>query len=165
MSKPFAIITLLAAFSAVSLEAQVIAPKSERDELLSGMRQVLANTEGEGMDFSAVQSPFHEREEPKDSVVSEQANTAPSNIPVVLGDADALRLIGQRFKPLGSLVIGDRGILQLSNGETIAEGETFNAQIQGTRYPVVIEEVTRDKYRLRLGSATLEKSFLLRNAE
>ena len=165
MSKHLFITVCLAALTAVSLGAQVIAPPSERDELLSGMRQVLSNTEGEGMDFSAVQSPFHERTEANEPAAAKQAQSSDSPTPVILSDDAALRLIGQRFKPLGSLVIGDRGILQLSNGETIAEGEIFSAQIQGTRYPVVIEEVTRNMYRLRLGSATLEKSFLVGDSQ
>lgn len=159
MNKHLSFYLMIAASLSVSLSGQVISEPSERSQLLDDMQTVMGNTDRESVNFAGVQSPFHEKVEPEEpertSTIEKDKAPATS-----LSDSTALRLIGQRFKPLGSLVLGNRGILQLANGETIEQGETFNAEIQGRSYPVLIEEVTRNHYRLRLGTATIDKSFL-----
>ena len=113
-------------------------------------------------DYEEVQSPFVVVSKPEPQVMLTKDL---SNVPVdtgigeVLPDEDALRIISQQFKPFGSLVIGERGVLQLARGQTIAEGESFKAEIRGVAYEVQIMDVTSKSYKLSLGTAEVEKNF------
>jgi hypothetical protein len=144
---------------------QVISPANQRGELLEGMEQVLSNTERESLDVAGLVSPFHPKlEAPVAAIASEapepEVREAVTTEPRILPDAVALEMVAERFQPLGSLVLGNRGVLQLSNSRTIAKGEGFRAEIQGVAYEFFIDEVTSDGYRLRLGNATLDRTFL-----
>ena len=164
MSKKLTILLQFLLGCTPPLFSQVILPANERELLLTDMQTVIENTENEPRTFDGVQSPFVEEgqeDAAPQPTMADQPEQQPVRVePVDLSDTMALKLIGQQFKPLGSLVLGNRGILQLSNGSTIAQGASFTAQIKGRKYEVTIEEVTRNGYTLRIGSAVLSKSFL-----
>ncbi|MFO7724492.1 MAG: hypothetical protein R6V45_03000 [Oceanipulchritudo sp.] len=143
----------------------MISTPAEREGLLERIDRVILNTEKKAQSYAGVSSPFlqesavasAEQQMPPDTgLETEAAETEP----VVLPDKVALDLISERFRPLGSMVIGERGFLQLASGRTIEEGESFRAAIQGFSYTVHLEAVTSSGYRLRLKTATVEKSFM-----
>ncbi|MGC9449809.1 MAG: hypothetical protein ACP5I4_00060 [Oceanipulchritudo sp.] len=145
------------------LPGQVITTEDARAGLIEGMRKTISNVEQPRADFSRVPSPFN----PPDEEVVAEPDTIPEEAPIRivrsserLDDMVALRIISHSFKPLGSLVMGDRGVLQLSDNRTIAEGASFNAKIQGQTYKVTLSEVTARSYKLSLGSAEVEKNFI-----
>lgn len=144
-------------------QGQVIDPASKRGNLLDQLTEVISNTERETMEFSQVNSPFV-RTSLAQPVVSESAEgtTVDTQAPQTLSDAVALQAISQQFRPLGSLVLGERGLLQLANGRTIEQGRSFNAEIRGNLYEVTVEKVTQSGYTLRLGGATVERNFSTR---
>lgn len=144
------------------LQAQVILPEESRSRLLSGMETTLANIDREPVDFAHVPSPFIPPEEAPEQDLQATPDK-PLRIVVSsrrLEDADALRAISTQFKPIGSLVVGERGVLQLANGNTMEEGSSFPAKIKGHTYVVVITEVTSKAYTLRLGSAQVQRNFI-----
>lgn len=163
MSKNLTILLAVLMGSSPLLFSQVILPVDDRDQLLNDMQAVIDNTQSDPQTFDGIPSPFVEKKQavaqPQPQManqVQEPAETLPRN----LSDWVALRMISQQFKPLGSLVLGDRGILQLANGNTIEKGASFKAEIQGRSYEVTIDEVTQNGYTLRLGSAILKQTFL-----
>jgi hypothetical protein len=144
-------------------QSQIITPVDSRQSMLDGMNRTLHNVHAEAGNYGDVQSPFLLKvKEPEVVAQVKDLDNVPvvSNTAVVLEDSVALRIISQRFKPFGSLVMGDRGVLQLSSGQTIGEGESFKAEIQGVVYEVTIADVTSQSYKLALGSAEVEKTFL-----
>jgi hypothetical protein len=80
-------------------------------------------------------------------------------LPMVLSDSMALDIISRQFKPLGSMVLGSRGFLQLPQGGTIEKGQNFKAEIRGVSYEVRISEITQKGYTLELGTAQKAQSF------
>ena len=163
MSKNITHILFILTMGALCSTAQVILPSDERDSLVGDMNEVLTNTDRESMDVSKTSSPFVEKKAEQILPAStdlEAPQLVREELPAELSDPVALRLISQQFKPLGSMVLGNRGLLQLSGGNTIEQGETFNAEIKGRSYEVLIEEVTGSGYTLRLGSAIMRKTFL-----
>ena len=146
---------------------QTITPRSDREAILEGMENVLLNTEKTARSYTDVSSPFLDRSVAVENDLQMEGAAGPerdlevaSLEPVVLSDAMALDIIEERFRPNGSMVIGERGVLQLASGRTIEEGASFGASIRGVSYTVEIEAVTSSGYRLRLGSATVEKTFM-----
>ena len=158
-NKSILIILVALSFGASLLPAQVITPAESRSNLLGGVRNTLSNVDNSAADFSETRSPFVVRDE---TVQVKRPDTARENTgPVmILPDAVALKLISQQFQPLGSLIMGNRGVLQMGNGRTMAEGETFNAEIKGTTYEVEIKEITQRGYSLTLGTASVKRTFL-----
>lgn len=157
MNKLLVVSLLFAASIPGSLLSQVDTPDA-RVNLLQGLKSTLDNTSREAGDYSALQTPFAP---PKEVEVVEEVTEVAA--PVVrrskLGDSDALGIISEQFKPLGSLILGSRAVLQLSNGKTIRMGDTFSANIAGYSYDVTIEEITGKGYTLKLGSAEVSKNF------
>lgn len=143
--------------------SQVITPRGDRTGILEGLESVILNTEKEAQSYTDVPSPFLNEpaaaESDRQMAVEGEAEAAAPE-PVVLPDAMALDLIAERFRPAGSMVIGERGVLQLASGRTIEEGASFRADIRGISYTVHIETVTSSGYRLRLDSAIVEKLFM-----
>lgn len=163
MSKNLTILLAVLMGSSPLLFSQVILPVDDRDQLLSGMQAVIDNTQSDPQTFAGIPSPFVEKKQAVAQPQPQMANQAQEpaeTLPRNLSDWVALRMISQQFKPLGSLVLGNRGILQLANGNTIEKGSSFKAEIQGRSYEVTIDEVTRNGYTLRLGSAILKQTFL-----
>lgn len=142
--------------------SQVITPVDARQNMLTGMQATLGNVNVEAGDYSDVRSPFIIRKKEVPAPVTKDLADVPvsTGIGEVLPDEQALQIISRQFNPLGSLVMGDRGVLQLASGRTIAEGNTFKAEIQGVVYEVKIGDVTSKGYSLSIGTATVEKSFL-----
>jgi hypothetical protein len=143
-------------------QSQIITPVESRQSMLDGMHATLHNVDVAAGDYGDVQSPFVIREEPEPMALVKDLDNAPVVSPTgkVLDDEVALRIISTQFKPFGSLVMGDRGVLQLSNSQTMGEGESFKAEIQGVVYEVTIVDVTSESYTLSLGTASVEKTFL-----
>lgn len=167
MNKRLVILLLLHLFIAGGLWSQIILPAKQRKDLLSGMERVINNTEAESASLEGVTPPFHvqdmsepERESVVENSVTEDLPETLNEPSEILSDEDALRLIGRQFQPLGSLVMGDRRLLQLEEGRTIAVGESFKAKIKGRVYDVFIDEVSPSGYRLRLGNTMINKSFV-----
>jgi hypothetical protein len=156
MNKLLAVSVIISGTLAGSVSGQVVTPDA-RANLLDGLQNTLANTSQEAADYSELRTPFAP---PKEEVVQEVTEEA---APVVrrarLGDSAALGIISDQFKPLGSLILGTRAVLQLSNGKTIKRGDTFSANISGYSYDVMIEEITEKGYTLKLGSAEVSKNF------
>lgn len=163
MNRIFIFLPVLLGLGLPSAYSQVITPVDARESMLDGMQATLTNIDLSPGEYSAVQSPFVVREkEEVDLLQPEDFLNLPDNVVSgePLPDDVALGVIGQQFKPFGSLVMGNRGILQLANGRTIAAGESFEAQIKGVTYEVTISKVNSDGYQLSLGTATIEKTFL-----
>ncbi|NDV62581.1 hypothetical protein G0Q06_08970 [Puniceicoccales bacterium CK1056] len=155
------VITCLMALSTGAL-GQVIIPVGERTELISGMQSVVGNMDKEAGDFTGLGSPFSKKAE---ADLAAEMSEGPVDIeedvlPEVISDEIALDVISRSFKPDGSMIFGNRGILKLGNGETIEEGESFPAEIRGTTYTVEIVKVTARGYTLKVGDATVDKTFL-----
>ena len=154
----------------VILSGQVIMSQEDRTEVLDGMKGVLENISRPIASIGEDESPFYvSKNKPKEPVVAEVTNQPQEVVkaeeeivstPVVLSDNVALGIISNQFKPLGSLVLGDRGFLQLPQGRTIEKGQTFKADIRGITYTVLISNVTEKGYTLELGSASSEHSFV-----
>lgn len=162
MTKTISILAFLA-FFAPALQAQVITTPEARSSVLDGMNASLANVDRPEADLSDVDSPFEARRRKKVEPVATKDLTGGAITKVagkLLPDETALRIISDQFRPLGSLVLGDRGLLQLAGGHTIERGDTFKAEIRGNIYDVLIAEVTSRGYTLRLGTAELKKNFL-----
>ena len=155
------------ALQTMSLSGQVIMSPENRAEVLDGMEGVLENASRPMTAIGEHASPFYiAKDKPKPVVVQEEAREEiveeeVFTTPVVLSDEVALGIISRRFKPLGSMVLGNRGFLQLPQGRTIEKGQKFKADIKGTSYEVLISEVTAKGYTLQLGSASSEHSFII----
>jgi hypothetical protein len=161
MTKFIFILTLLASAASIC-SGQVITTPEARSGLLDGMHSTLGNVDREKMDFKEVSSPFEARTRQEQVVATKELDNVPvRTVGALLPDDRALGIISQQFRPLGSLVIGDRGVLQLAGGRTIAQGASFKAEISGNIYEVQIEEVTSKGYTLSLGTASLSKNFLI----
>lgn len=145
-----------------SVHGQVITPVGDRAELITGMQAVVGNQDKEAGDYAGLTSPFAEKtvQQPVATKDDGPVLVEEEVLPEIISDEVALEVISRRFKPDGSLIFGDRGILKLGNGETIEEGESFPAEIRGTTYTVEIVEVTARGYTLRVGEATVYKTFL-----
>jgi hypothetical protein len=154
----FLVLTAVALNCAVG---QVITPVAERNELVDNMKRVVGNMEQPAAEFTGLESPFLEKtvQKKRAEIGKDSMELDEEELPEIISDATAVEVISRRFKPLGSLIFGNRGILQFGNGETIEEGESFPAKIRGTTYTVIIEKVTAQGYTLRVGSATADKTF------
>ena len=141
--------------------AQIISKPESRSELLDGMNRSLSNIQQEEREFAGTRSPFVAVMPEKEVAVVEDVkeDTAPVRVEI-LPDNQALAIVSQQFKPLGSLIFGNRGVLQLQDNSTIERGATFNAEIRGHTYKVKILDVTSSGYTLQLGSAQISKNFL-----
>jgi hypothetical protein len=145
------------------LDAQVITTPEKRGVLLDRMNDSLDNVDQPEAKFSDLASPFEARRRKKaDPVPTKDLANAPLTpmASQLLPDDKALAIVSQQFQPLGSLVLGDRGLLQLAGGGSIERGESFKAEIRGNVYEVMIDDVTSKGYTLRLGTARLKKNFL-----
>lgn len=142
--------------------SQVIIPVQDRSDLVDEMQEVISNLETEAGEFSGLVSPFRDKDEGDlvPEITEGPIAIEEEILPEIISDKIALDVISRRFKPDGSLIFGNRGILKLGNGETIEEGESFPAEIRGNTYTVEILEVTARSYTLRIGEETVEKSFL-----
>ena len=151
------------------LHGQVLEKPEERSQLLQSMENVLTAVDEESTSFDGISSPFvlGGGVDPQSETGVEEAD-APEPLPdeeavpepTRLSDAVALRMVARRFRPLGSLVIGDKGVLQMDGGRNLAEGESFQARIHGVPYRVYIADVGRNGYVLRLRGETMELDFL-----
>ena len=158
----FNLMLILFAYVASICGGQVITTPEARSGLLDGMHSTLGNVDREKMDFKEVNSPFAVRTRQEEEVATKELDNVPLRTAgALLSDDRALAIISGQFRPLGSLVVGDRGVLQLAGGRTIAQGASFKAEISGNIYAVKIEEVTSKGYTLSLGTASLRKNFLI----
>jgi hypothetical protein len=162
MIKKIAVFVFIISISWSGAIAQVITPVGERNELIDGMEQVVGNMDTAAPSYSGLASPFTEKTEPSGIVsdLSGSADIIEERLPEIISDQVAVEVISRRFKPIGSMIFGNRGILQLSNGETVEEGESFPAEIRGNIYTVEIIKVTSQGYTLKVGTATADKTFL-----
>ncbi len=161
MNNSYIILLLVSLVFVSSVNAQVISKPEARSDLLTSMDQTLSNMQREGNDFKDVKSPFVAVMPEKQPVVVEQVEeTVAPVVAARLPDKEALAIISQQFKPLGSLILGNRGVLQLQANKTIEKGAFFNADISGNTYRVEILDVTSRGYTLRLGTAQVTKNFL-----
>jgi len=149
-----------------SLSGQVIQTTEKREALLEGLRSVVKNTERDALALDQLESPFVEPFADPLPEVTERAEgddpDAVEAVPrtqVVLSDAVALQMVSRQFNPLGSLILGERALLQLENGSTMPVGQVFSAEINGIRYEVKLENVSNNGYELRIGDATLLRRF------
>lgn len=159
----YAIILVLMVMAGGTLAAQLIVDQRERKRLMEDLDQTINNSTLREQPQS-LHSPFMARPVDGTEPLVEDAETgepvaAPPPAPRVLPDAVALQAIARQFRPLGSLVRGDRGVLQLRGGGSIAKGESFRASIEGVNYSVFIEDVSESGYVLRLGEALLQRDF------
>lgn len=162
MNNPISLIVLISCLLVSAAQGQTILSNKNREIVLEGMKEVVGNVERPALVLEGISNPFLEREE----AIPAEVETATGQISETVSAPDqaltddvALRLISNQFRPLGSLILGTRGILQLANGKTIGQGETIGAEIKGRSYEVIIEEVTGNGFTLRLGSAVLQRSF------
>ena len=161
MNRYSSLLTIALSLAFASVQAQIITPVDSRTGMLEGMNATLSNVDAPVVDYSEVTSPFVIMVKKVPVVATKNLDDIPvdTNPGEVLADEVALQVISNQFKPLGSMVMGTRGLLQLSNGQTIEEGDVFKAEIQGIVYEVTIGEVTSKSYTLMLGTANVEKHF------
>ncbi len=164
MNKLLTVTFLLLGLGLSTTVAQVINPVNKREDLLKGMQETIGNTSAEVADYGKAASPFV----PKAKPVRQEKEIIEAPVEEVMSterlpDSVALKVIGKRFEPIGSLVLGNRGVLQLANGEYLEAGQTFPARIQGNTYQVKVTEVTSQGYSLTLGTATIRKNFITTN--
>ena len=161
MNRKLSVIFLLSFSIAQFAGAQIITKPEDRSALIGGMNQTLANMEQQERAYDSVGSPFIAVMPKKEVKVVEKVIESDEPVVVeILPDAQALSIISQQFKPLGSLILGNRGVLQLQDNSTIERGATFKAAIKGHTYEVQIFDVTSRGYTLKLGSAQITKNFL-----
>lgn len=163
---------LLALGFCLEVSAQVIVAADERSTLIAGLERTLKPPAGANDSSSdLLVSPFIKPElvqslsaatEPMDSGVPELIAPVARR----LDDASALGLIADEFRPIGSIVKGDRGMLQLASGGSISAGSSFNATIQDFNYSIKVVEVSTSGYVLQLGEASISRTFAdgLRNS-
>ncbi len=157
MIKLLAVTVFISSAMLSSASGQVDTPEA-RVNLLQGLRSTLDNTNREAADYSDLRTPF--APPPVEEVIEDTTEVAaPAVQRSRLRDSEALGIISQQFKPLGSLILGSRAVLQLQSGKTIRRGDTFSASIGGHTYDVVIEDITEKVYTLKLGSAEVSKNF------
>lgn len=147
------------------LAAQIITAPESRQQLLDGLQMTLKPEPRDPAIYKAIPSPFDpvkvkkvqpvEREKVPGPVQTVAADIPPRRLP----DDEALRAISESFKPIGTLVRGDRGLLRMSGGAMLSAGTTFRAEINGLSYDVLVKEVTSQGYTLSLGTATLNRNF------
>ena len=157
------IITVLSLVGILATVAggQVISKPESRSDLLGGMQDTLENVDRPQGSFDSVNSPFKAKIPVAPKPVIKNLDDAPKTVVgKVLPDDQALAIISQQFNPLGSLVLGNRGILQLPENRTIEKGSSFKAEIKGNIYEVTIVDVTSRGYTLGLGTAQISKNFL-----
>ncbi len=161
MNKQFSAVILIAGLLTSALQGQTITTPDSRSEVLDGMKSTLANVERPEGEYTEVKSPFEARIIKKAEPVIKKLDDAPKTVVgAVLPDDKALSIISQQFQPLGSLVLGDRGILQMQGNHNIEKGDSFKAEIKGHIYEVKISDVTSRGYTLQLGTAQVSKNFL-----
>jgi hypothetical protein len=150
------------------LAGQVISKADHRETITSSLETLIDNESGGEMGAIELRTPFVLRTEVLETSPFEEnpiagpepGPDAPAPVVRVLPDSQALAAISERFKPVGSLVMGGRGVLQLANGVSLAEGRSFRAEIHGITYSVKITKVTAEGYRLELGKAAVEQNFI-----
>ena len=161
MNKQFLTVILIAGVLVSASHGQTITTPESRSDLLGGMKSTLDNVERPEGEYAAVSSPFEARIIKKPEPMIKKLDKVPQRIAgAVLSDDHALSVISQQFRPLGSLVIGTRGVLQLQGNRNIEMGDSFKAEIKGNNYEVQITEVTSRGYTLQLGTAQISKNFL-----
>lgn len=153
-------VIVLVCLTTNGLFSQVISTPAERSDLLEGMNNSLTNVDQEEGDYAEVISPFVPIIVEIPLPVVEQVVEKPKVVAKQLPDEQALNIISEQFAPLGSLILGSRGVLQLPGNRTIEKGASFNAEINGFSYEVQILDVTSKGYTLKLGSAEISKNFL-----
>lgn len=162
----FLIVSIVGLFlGSIAGQAQTIAPASKRENLLDGMKATLGNVDQATTDYQKMESPFVVRNKQRKSATSLVENIKVETVVAAqrLPDKVALRVIGDRFNPIGSLILGNRGVLQLANGEYLETGQTFPARIQGNTYEVKVSQVSSSGYTLTLGEASIRKNFITTN--
>lgn len=161
MNKQFITVILIAGLLISSSHGQTITTPESRSDLLGGMKSTLDNVERPEGEYAAVSSPFEARIIKKTEPMIKKLDKVPQRtVGAVLPDNQALSIISQQFRPLGSLVLGTRGVLQLQGNRNIEMGDSFKAEIKGNIYEVQITEVTSRGYTLQLGTAQISKNFL-----
>lgn len=147
---------------ALPAAGQVLRKAEYREEIVEGMARVLEREAVGEEDWSDLKSPFVV-ELPEEEATEVEVETKPEAEPeprvAQISDRRALLLINERFRPQGSLVLGDRGILQLAEGRRIAQGQVFRATVRGKTYEVEVGTVTAEGYELRLGSHRVSGNF------
>jgi hypothetical protein len=162
MNKAVTFLLALAAVSAQLLPAQVVTPADSRTKLLGAMQSTLGNLDRPSGDYSGIESPFVVREKKAEIIPASQLERAVEQTGGErLPDETALKVIAGQFNPLGSLILGNRGLLKLAGGSTLEKGETFKAEIRGNVYEVEVRDVTSHGYTLSLGSASVGKNFII----
>lgn len=136
-----------------ALSGQVLRKVEDREAVLEGMASVLRSGQADGERWELFSSPFVMKVESVPEEVMEEVEEEPEREREVrqVTDEEALALISERFRPLGSLVLGDRGLLQMPGGQRIGQGQVFRATVAGEEYEVEVERVTEEGYQLRLG--------------
>jgi len=161
MNKQFTAVIFSLVLAIPALSGQVISKPESRSEIIGGMQNTLDNVNRPQAELANVNSPFKAKVPIKTEPVIKNLDNAPKTVVgEKLPDNQALEIISRQFSPLGSLVIGDRGILQLPGNRTIEEGASFKAEIKGNIYEVTIPDVTSSGYTLQLGTAQINKNFL-----
>lgn len=144
-----------------ALSGQVLRKAEDRVAVLDGMASVLRAGHADADRWEAFSSPFvmEVARVPEEVVEVEEAQVEVEPEVRRITEERALALISERFRPLGSLVLGDRGLLQMPGGQRIGQGQVFRATVAGQEYEVEVERVTEEGYQLRLGRYRIAGGF------
>jgi hypothetical protein len=136
----------------------LVGPPQRRIELLESADAIMAKQQAtENVAEVALISPFHGAPAQRVEAVV-KAPVIPVDEPR-LSDAVALENIAAQFRPVSSLVLGERRALNMGRGRTLPLGHSFTARVRNHNYTVIISEIDERGYVLRLGDAEVRRDF------
>jgi len=145
----------------LSAQGGLVLPQQRRamvlDQLDAVLNREIQYTLADWQVYDSPFSPIVEEEELAAADENDQPVEPPE--PDRLEDERALQVIASRFNPVGSLVVGSRGIIRFSNGASMSLNDRFRARIAEEEYEVRIIGITSNTVTLKLGDATLTKPF------
>lgn len=149
---------------ALALHAQDrVVPHSKRLSLLNSAEDLVDVTNPELFEkLEEARYPF-EFEPEKVVVVDNKPvvvkdNTPPPQ-PKVVTPEEVLNEFASRLRPTGMLLKGDKGILILSAGSQLVEGNTYRVNYQDKPFDIVVTKVTSDSYTLTIGDVSITQRF------
>lgn len=104
--------------------------------------------------------PFHRIEKSEPEPVATTQDNQPDVAPTIqASDSVILRAMAEQFTPTGSLIKADKRLLLLPGGNLISEGQSIPLTVRGQQYQILVEEVQKDGYTLRLNDVILKRKF------
>lgn len=92
------------------------------------------------------------------SVTTEsKAETPPE--PIRYSDEEALQIIARQLNPTGSLIMGERKLLNLEGGRRLQLGDPIRISVRGEDYVAKLEDITSGTYTISINDKVLTVNF------